>query len=90
MCETIASVPGQGSLCACTATICMELRGGLAPQEADRRIAQASRLGDVGARVLAFYLSDMADRGAQQALGFHSVIQYAQTRFGIQPSTTRE
>ena len=42
-----------------------------------------NRAGDIGARALAFYRVDMADRGARQELGFHSVVQYAETRFGI-------
>jgi Holliday junction DNA helicase RuvB len=71
-------------------TISLELKAGLSALELERRIAQANRAGDIGARALAYYLVDMADRGAQQELGFHSVIQFAETRFGIQPSTTRE
>ncbi|MHC4382630.1 MAG: Holliday junction branch migration DNA helicase RuvB [Planctomycetota bacterium] len=71
-------------------TISLELKAGLSAPELERRIAQANRAGDIGARALAFYLVDMADRGTQQELGFHSVVQYAETRFGIQPSTTRE
>ncbi len=70
--------------------ICLELRGGLAAEEADRRFAQAGRAGDIGARAQAFYLVDMADRGAHQDLGFHSIVQYAETRYGMPPSTTRE
>ncbi|MHC4969446.1 MAG: HNH endonuclease [Planctomycetota bacterium] len=71
-------------------TITLELKAGLSVLELEKRIAQANRAGDIGARALAFYLVDMAARGAQQELGFHSVTQYAETRFGIQPSTTRE
>jgi len=71
-------------------TISLELKAGLSALELEKRIAQANRAGDIGARALAFYLVDMADRGAQQELGFHSLVQYAETRFGIQPSTTRE
>jgi hypothetical protein len=71
-------------------TISLELKAGLSALELEKRIAQANRTGDIGARALAFYLVDMADRGAQQELAFHSVVQFAETRFGIQPSTTRE
>jgi Holliday junction DNA helicase RuvB len=71
-------------------TISLELKAGLSAVELERRIAHANRAGDIGARALAYYLVDMADRGAHQELGFHSVVQYAETRFGIQPSTTRE
>jgi hypothetical protein len=72
------------------ATFSLELRRGLPAGEVDRRIARANRASDVGARTLAFYLVDLAERGAHQELGFHSVEQYAQMRYGIQPSTTRE
>ncbi|MHC4964408.1 MAG: Holliday junction branch migration DNA helicase RuvB [Planctomycetota bacterium] len=71
-------------------TIFLELRSGLDPREVDRRVAQANRAGDIGARVLAFYLVDLAERGAQQELGFHSVVQYAEMRYQIRPQTTRE
>ncbi len=72
------------------ATISLELCAGLHPGEAERRLAQANRAGDMGARAVSFYLVDLADRGAHQELGFHCVVQYAETRFGIQPRTTRE
>lgn len=72
------------------ATVTLEMRAGLSPEEADRRIAGAARAGDVGARVLAFYLADMADRRAYLALGFRSIEFYAERRYHIQPSTTRE
>ncbi len=68
----------------------LELRRGLCPHEVDRRIAQAMRANDVGARVLAFYLLDLAERGAHQALGFHSILLYAHARYGLLPRTTRE
>ncbi len=68
----------------------LNLCRGLAAREVDRRIALASRAGDVSARVLAFYLLDLAERRAYQELGFHSIEQYAETRYGMQPSTTRE
>ncbi len=68
----------------------LELRDGLSPDEADRRVAMAHRAGDVGARGLSFYLADMCDRGAHQALGFHGIEQYAETRYHIRPATTRE
>ncbi len=71
-------------------TIAIQLRGGLPAAEVDQRVALANRAGDIGARTLAFYLVDLADRGAHQELGFHSVVQYAETRYHIQPSTTRE
>ena len=72
------------------ATISLELCFGLHPIEADRRLAQAQRAGDMGARGVSFYLVDLADRGAHQELGFHCVVQSAETRFGIQPRPTRE
>ncbi|MCH7797720.1 MAG: AAA family ATPase [Planctomycetes bacterium] len=68
----------------------LKLVGGLAAEEADRRVAMAVRAGDVGARSLAFYLADFADRGVYQQLGFHSVELYAETRYHIRPSTTRQ
>ncbi len=71
-------------------TICMEMCRGLAPREANRRICEATRAQDVGTRVVAFYLLDLAETGGHQELGFANVVQYAYTRFGIQPSTTRE
>lgn len=71
-------------------TIAIQLRRGLPAAEVDRRVALANRAGDIGARTLAFYLVDLADRGTHQELGFHSVVQYAEMRYHIQPSTTRE
>ncbi len=68
----------------------LELRRGLCPHEVDRRIAAATRASDVGARALAFYLLDLAERGAQQALGFHSILHYAHVRYGLEHRTTRE
>ena len=68
----------------------LKLVGGLSAEEADRRVALAVRAGDVGARSLAFYLADFADRGAHQQLGFHSVELYAETRYHIRPPTTRQ
>lgn len=67
----------------------IELRAGLAAGEVDKRVAQAHRAGDVGARALAFYLVDLAERRAHQELGFHSIEQYAETRYHISPPTTR-
>ena len=67
----------------------VELQAGLSPQEVDRRVASARRAGDVGARALAFYLTDLVERGAHQDLGFHSVELYAETRYHIRPVTTR-
>ena len=75
---------------AAEATITLELTAGLSVRELEKRIAQANRAGDIGARALAFYLTDMAQRGAHQQLGFRSVERYAETRFGIRPRTTRE
>jgi Holliday junction DNA helicase RuvB len=71
-------------------TISLEMRAGLDAREVDRRVAHANRAGDIGARTLAFYLVDLAERGAQQELGFHSVVQYAEMRYQIRPQTTRE
>ena len=72
------------------AMITLDLQAGLGPHEVDRRLALANRAGDMGARALSFYLVDLAERGGQQELGFHCVIQYAESRFGIQPRTTQE
>ncbi|MEE8459115.1 MAG: AAA family ATPase [Phycisphaerales bacterium] len=68
----------------------LKLTAGLSAEEADRRIATAIRAGDVGARSLAFYLADVADRGIYQQLGFHSVELYAEVRYQIRPVTTRQ
>ncbi|MHC4711500.1 MAG: hypothetical protein ACYTA3_14090 [Planctomycetota bacterium] len=51
-------------------TICLELEAGLSALELERRIAQANRAGDIGARAVAYYLVDVADRGAQQVTDF--------------------
>ena len=69
--------------------LAVELTAGLSAQEADKRVAQARRAGDIRARALAFYLVDLAGRGAHQQLGFHSIEQYAETRYHIRPPTTR-
>ncbi len=37
----------------------------------------------------AYYLVDLAERGAHQELGFHSVVQYAEARYHMRPATTR-
>ncbi len=71
-------------------TISLELRHGLAAEEADRRLGAANRAGDLGARVVSFYLVELADTGGYQEFGFHSVEDYAANRFGIRPSTARE
>lgn len=71
-------------------TISAELRRGLGAEEADRRIAAGNRAGDMGARIVSFYLLDLADRGGHQEFGFHSILDYAETRFGIQRRTARE
>lgn len=68
----------------------LKLTAGLSAEEADRRIATAIRAGDVGARSLAFYLADIADRGVYQQLGFHSVELYAEVRYQLRPVTTRQ
>ena len=67
----------------------VELQAGLSAAEADKRVAQAHRAGDIGAMALAFYLADMAERGVHQELGFHGIEQYAEIRYQIRPSTTR-
>ncbi len=72
-----------------TFEIPLTLTGGLSAEEADRRVAVAVRTGDIGARALAFYLADLADRGAHQQLGFASIELYAETRYHIRPPTTR-
>ena len=65
------------------------LVGGLSAEEADRQVAMAVRAGDIGARSLAFYLANLAESGGYQQLGFSSIELYAETRYHIQPSTTR-
>ena len=67
----------------------VELQAGLSAAEADTRVAQAHRAGDIGAMALSFYLVDMADRGVHQELGFHGIEQYAEMRYQIRPATTR-
>ncbi len=67
----------------------LTLTGGLSAEEADRRVAVAVRAGDIGARAMAFYLADLADRGAYQQLGFATIELYAETRYHIRPPTTR-
>ncbi len=71
------------------AAIVVDLEAGLSAAEADRRVARAHRAGDIGARALAFYLVDIADRGVHQEFGFHGVEQYAEMRYHIRPPTTR-
>ncbi len=68
----------------------LKLTGGLSAEEADRWVALAVRAGDVGARALAFYLADIADRGIYQQFGFHSIELYAEARYHLRPSTTRQ
>jgi len=67
----------------------VELQAGLSAVEADKRVAQAHRAGDIGAMALSFYLVDMAERGVHQELGFHGIEQYAEMRYQIRPATTR-
>jgi Holliday junction DNA helicase RuvB len=83
----IATPAGTSSI---EAHLCIEMRPGLPIEEVDRRVAQANRAGDLGARVLAFYLADLAGRGGHQQMGYRSVIQYAQRRYHMRPSTARE
>jgi len=71
-------------------TISLELRHGLAAEEADRRLGAAKRAGDLGTRVVSFYLVELADSGGYQEFGFHRVEDYAANRFGIRPSTSRD
>ncbi len=80
---------GSAGRSSCDGGVTIELRAGLAATEVDRRVAKALRAGDVGARALAFYLVDLAERGAHQELGFRSIEHYAQTRYHICPPTTR-
>ena len=70
-------------------SLTVELQAGLSAAEADKRVAQAHRAGDIGAMALSFYLVDMAERGVHQELGFHGIEQYAEMRYQIRPATTR-
>ncbi len=49
-----------------------------------------NRVGDMGARIVSFCLVDLADHGGHQEFGFHSILDHAETRFGIQRRTARE
>ncbi len=86
--EGVIFTPVDGSRA--KVTISLEMRHGLAAEEADRRLGAANRAGDLGARVVSFYLVQLADSGGYQEFGFHSVRDYAANRFGIRPSTSRE
>lgn len=86
--DGVAFTPVDGS--SAEVTISLEMRHGLAAEEADRRLGAANRAGDLGARVVSFYLVEMADSGGHQEFGFHSVEDYASNRLGIRPSTARE
>ncbi len=72
------------------ATLMFELRKGLSPDEKFRRMSLANRAGDVGARVLAWYLLDMYEVRDYQAFGYHNVLRFAEAKFGLRPQTTQE
>lgn len=63
---------------------------GQAPRVMHRKMAKGQRMGDVGQRVLAFYLAEMHERRAYQALGCSSTAHYAQTWLDLRPRRTRE
>ncbi len=68
----------------------VNLRAGLAPQEALRRLRAALRAGEVAARTTAFYLADIADRRAFLDLGSSSLKHFGEHQLGLAESTTRE
>src|SRR5262245_55975247 len=63
--------------------ISMKLRPGLRGKDVDAFIARGSRLGDVGHRVVAYYLADCADRHLYQEWCFANVYEYAMKRHHI-------
>ncbi|MCO5168936.1 MAG: AAA family ATPase [Planctomycetes bacterium] len=66
-----------------------ELREGLAPELAASRAQSALRGGDVGARVAAFYLADLADRRGYLELGHPTLKHFARHRLRLPVSTAR-
>src|SRR5262249_16789834 len=66
-----------------------EMKDGLVPAHVDREIARARRAGDVGHRVMAFYLADCADRGLYQMFGHTSAIVYAMKRHSVSRRSAR-
>ena len=63
---------------------------GSAPRKQTGDSPVGNRVGDMGARIVSFCLVDLADHGGHQEFGFHSILDYAETRFGIQRRTARE
>jgi Holliday junction DNA helicase RuvB len=72
-----------------TLTLEAELCEGLAADEALRRAQSALRMGQVGHRIAAFFLADLADRKAFRELGSPSLKHLARTRLRIAESTAR-
>ena len=60
-----------------------ELTSGLSPHDMHGRLVSAQRLREVGLRALAFYLDEMLETRAWQALGCSSVAHYADERLGM-------
>jgi holliday junction DNA helicase RuvB len=73
-----------------TLTLALEFERGLAAHETERRALLGYRAGDLGARVTAFYLADLADRSAHHELGYASLDQYARQRMRMAPATLHE
>lgn len=63
-----------------TMTLETELCAGLSAEEATRRLQAALRMGDVGARVAAFYLADFVERRAFIGMGHPTFKDYAEHR----------
>jgi Holliday junction DNA helicase RuvB len=73
-----------------SARVRFEMTEGLVAREVDREIGRGRRAGDIGHRVVAFYLADCADRGLHQAFGHSSVIPYAVKRHGLSRRRARD
>lgn len=72
------------------AGVTVRLVSGQAPRTMHRRMARGRRMGDVGQRVLAFYLAEMDERRAYQALGCSSTAHYAERHLDLPRRRTRE
>ena len=72
-----ASPKGQQALSA------VELRPGLAASEVHQQLVRGLCLRDAGQRILAFYLTEMEERGLHQLTGHSSTAFYAETRLGL-------
>jgi hypothetical protein len=72
-----------------TMTLATELCAGLSAEEATRRVQAALRMGDVGARVAAFYLADLVERRAFIGLGHPTFKDFADHRLHESEGTLR-